>query len=217
MLRHGLPTAAGPQGTPPLQGGTIRFLTMAANPVILHPSPNSLHERLGRFERRDGVRRNDHRRILRDIAGYFLRSLFDDKTAETAQINILSAGHRLLHTFHERFHDVENNRFSQSPLFGNLGNDISFCHSLILFQKFHSAAKDRQKRIITFFRQVFSAFPLTGKYGLGRHDHFQNPLKKQPVANPDSGICRGTFSCKPRVVPRIISAPKSTYVPANHQ
>ena len=127
MLRHGLPTAAGPQGTPPLQGGTIRFLTMAANPVILHPSPNSLHERLGRFERRDGVRRNDHRRILRDIAGYFLRSLFDDKTAETAQINILSAGHRLLHTFHERFHDVENNRFSQSPLFGNLGNDISFC------------------------------------------------------------------------------------------
>ena len=71
---------------------------------------------------------NDDGSIARDIAGYFLLSLFINKTSEATHIDVVPGGHIALNNIEERFYGGGNICFVDSGLVSNLVDYVSFCH-----------------------------------------------------------------------------------------
>ena len=98
------------------------------------------------------MRRDGDGRVLRDIAGRFLRSLFDDETAETTQEYLVSGNHRFPHAFHKRLYHVQYHRLFHSRLSCNLCNDVRLCHVLEYFKLYYLFSEREDNEIIVINR-----------------------------------------------------------------
>lgn len=71
---------------------------------------------------------NDDGRITRNVARDFFLSLFIDETSETANINVMPAGHRVFYNGKEGFYRRGYIRLVDASLFCNLINNVCFRH-----------------------------------------------------------------------------------------
>ena len=76
----------------------------------------------------DVVLINDDGRITRNVARDFFLSLFIDETSETANINVMPAGHRVFYNGKEGFYRRGYIRLVDASLFCNLINNVCFRH-----------------------------------------------------------------------------------------
>lgn len=72
--------------------------------------------------------RNDDGRIVSDDAAHFLATLFQNKTAESADVNILTVLEGFLNFFDESFQGNEHINLSNSRFIGDLFYQVSFSH-----------------------------------------------------------------------------------------
>ena len=68
------------------------------------------------------------RRILRDVAGYFLGTFLHDEASEAAKIHIILLGERRLDTLHESLDDSLHLHFLHAGALSDFAYDISLCH-----------------------------------------------------------------------------------------
>lgn len=89
---------------------------------------NFLLERVGRFESRDIVSRNNQGCILAYVAGCLLCTGLDDKRAEASKIYILTMRKAVFYNGHKLFNNRENCGSISAGCPGDLVNYICFSH-----------------------------------------------------------------------------------------
>ena len=94
---------------------------------------NVVDESLSGLERRDVVSGDDDGGVLGDITTSLLSALLDDEAAESAEINVLTFGERLLDDIHKLFDGGLDGDFFDSGFLCNLCNNFCLCHIVLYF------------------------------------------------------------------------------------
>lgn len=85
-----------------------------------------------RFEGRNVVFRDDNSRVFRNVAGFLRLPVLPEKSAESAQIDILATDERFAHLLHEVFHDSRYRFGFDARLQGDLFYKFCFSHLYLL-------------------------------------------------------------------------------------
>jgi len=68
------------------------------------------------------------RRVLGDVPRHLLRTVFEDETPETAQVDVLPADHRLADLLHHLFYYGGDRHGFDAGLCGDCFYQFCFCH-----------------------------------------------------------------------------------------
>lgn len=86
------------------------------------------HESLGWLEGGDEMLGDGDRGVLRDVASSFLCTLADYEATEATKVYVLTLCQGLLNNLHESLYGHLNRCLFNAGAFGNLVDDVCFCH-----------------------------------------------------------------------------------------
>ena len=108
----------------------LTFLS-ARHGLGLYVLLNVRQEGFGRLERGNVVGGNFDGRVLRNVTARFLRAGFDDETAKTSEVNVLTGNHVVFNDIHKRFYGRQYNGLFQTRLGGDFGYNFCFCQVIL--------------------------------------------------------------------------------------